>query len=123
MQIDFPASADLHRTTVKTGFDEELDILKREFAGIDSLLNQASRDLADTIPQRFGLDLNVVFYPQLGFLICVPIDGRTGRAEWEGGSNPWEKIFVTPGRVYYKDSRMRGFDMRLGDMHAKICGA
>ena len=122
--IDFPTSFENHRTTVNPGVDDELDNLKRLYDGIEDLLGEASRKIADSIPQRYGIDLNVVFFPQIGFLICMPADPQTGRAEWEGGNDDdeaWERIFSTQDRVYYKDSRMTELDLSIGDVYANIC--
>jgi DNA mismatch repair protein MSH5 len=123
--VDFPTSLDTHRTVVNPGVDEALDEIKRTYAGIEDLLGHTSRNVANSIPQRYGLNLNVVFFPQIGFLICMPADPQTGRADWEGGEEDgeqWEKIFSTEDRVYYKDYRMYQLDHDVGDVYAKICG-
>lgn len=115
----------MHRTVVLPGVDEELDEVKRTYEGIESLLSQTSKDIASRIPDQFNLDLNVIFFPQIGFLITMPIDPISGRAEYEGGDNEnerWERIFSTSNRVYYKDSRMQELDETFGDMYALICG-
>lgn len=115
----------MHRTVVNTGVDEELDAMKQTYDGIEHLLNQTSQNIAATIPPQYSLDLNVIFFPQIGFLISIPIDPETGRGKYEGGETEemqWERIFSTGLRVYYKDFRMRELDERFGDMYAVICG-
>ena len=125
LKIDFPSSAEMHRTVVNPGVDAELDDMKRAYDGIEDLLNQSSQTIAASIPAEYGLDLNVIFFPQIGFLISMPVNGATGRASYEGGDMPdqqWDRIFCTETRVYYKDFRMRELDDTLGDMYAVICG-
>ena len=124
-QVDFAASAEMHRTVVNTGVSDELDDMKRTYDGIEDLLNLMSREIAATIPKCYNLDLNVIFFPQIGFLISIPLNPSTGRGDWEGGDikgQRWDRIFSTAERVYYKDLRMLELDERLGDMYAMICG-
>ncbi|KAL8832534.1 MAG: hypothetical protein Q9191_000216 [Dirinaria sp. TL-2023a] len=122
--VDFPSSAEMHRTVVNPGVDAELDDMKRTYDGIEDLLNQSSQAIASSVPAQYSLDLNVIFFPQIGFLISMPVNGVTGRANYEGGDTAdqqWDRIFSTATRVYYKDFRMKELDDTLGDMYAIIC--
>ena len=115
----------MHRTVVNAGVDANLDIMKRTYDGIEDLLNQTSQTVAADVPLEYSLDLNVIFFPQIGFLISMPINPHTGRGTYEGGEaedRQWDRIFSTGSRVYYKDFRMRELDETLGDMYAIICG-
>ena len=40
---------------------------------------------------------------------------------YEGGDEPWERMFTTRNQVYFKDRRMRDMDDQLGDLYAMIC--
>ena len=125
MQVDFAASAKIHRTVVNTGVSEELDNMKWTYDGIEDLLNLTSQEIAATIPETYSLDLNVIFFPQIGFLISIPLNLDTGKGDWEGDEEEdqrWDRIFSTATRAYYKDFRMHELDERLGDMYAVICG-
>ena len=124
-QIDFKESAEMHRTVVKPGVNDRLDEMKRTYAGIEDILNQTSQDIARHIPPQYSLDLNVIFFPQIGFLISMPIDPETQDANYRGGEGeeqPWERIFSTAARVYFKDFRMFELDETFGDVYAVICG-
>ena len=115
----------MHRTVVNPGVSDELDDMKRTYDGVEDLLNLTSQEIAATIPENYSLDLNVIFFPQIGFLISIPLNPSTGRGDWEGGGEEdrhWDRIFSTATRVYYKDFRMRELDEELGDMYAVICG-
>ena len=115
----------MHRTVVNVGIDDELDEMKRRYDGIEDLLNKTSQEIAAGIPTQYSLDLNVIFFPQIGFLISMPFDQISGRAEYEGGESveeKWERIFSTAARVYYKDYHMHQLDETIGDMYAIICG-
>lgn len=113
-----------HRTVVKPGVDAALDAMKQTYDGIEDLLNKTSQSIAETVPVQYSLDLNVIFFPQIGFLISMPIDPELGRGNYEGPEDGggWDRIFSTRSRVYYKDYRMRELDETFGDMYAMICG-
>ena len=124
-EIDFAASSEMHRTVIKSGVDDELDAMKRTYDGLDDLLDRISKDIAATIPAVYSLELNVIFFPQIGFLISVHLNPDTDRGDYEGGDREdqrWTRIFSTGDRVYYKDSRMKELDDRFGDMYSVICG-
>lgn len=115
----------MHRTVVNRGIDDDLDAMKQTYDGIEDLLNQTSKNIAATIPPQHSLDLNVIFFPQIGFLISIPFDANTRRGNYEGPDTEgdrWDCIFSTGSRVYYKDFRMRDLDDTIGDMYAIICG-
>ncbi|KAL9609329.1 MAG: hypothetical protein Q9167_005895 [Letrouitia subvulpina] len=113
----------IHRTVVKAGVDEELDSMKRTYDGIEDLLGQVSREIADTVPYQYNVDLSVIFFPQIGFLISVPSDRQTSERYEVGHADgeEWDRIFSTGSRLYYKDYRMRELDESFGDIYAMIC--
>jgi DNA mismatch repair protein MSH5 len=115
----------MHRTVVRPGIDAQLDEMKRTYDGIGDFLNLTSKTIASTIPVQYSLDLNVIFLPQIGFLICMLMNPATGMAEYEGGEGGgemWERVFSTEDRVYYKDYRMLELDQAIGDVWSLICG-
>ena len=115
----------MHRTVVNVGIDPELDEMKRTYDGLGDLLSEISHEIAETVPALFDLKLNVVFFPQIGFLIAIPNNATTGRGAYEGGEDNdtrWERIFSTVDIVYYKNIRMRELDQSIGDLYAAVCG-
>lgn len=96
-------------------------MLKDRYNGLDSLLKQVAIDIAALIPEELDIDINVIYFPQLGFNIAIPLD-QTGRAAYDGDVEAWELMFVTENRAYFKDFRMREMDDKLGDMYGLICG-
>ena len=120
--VDFEQSKEQQRTVVKYGLDEELDEQRRTYDGIASLLSKVAYEIAANIPAGLAAELNVVFFPQIGFLIAMPMDAGTGRAVWEGAEDErWEKMFSSEKIVYYKDEHMQEMDERFGDMYGQIC--
>lgn len=115
----------MHRTVVCAGVDPDLDRLRHVYDGMEHMLNRVSREIASTVPKVIDVDLTVVFFPQIGFLIAVPLNVDSGRATYEGGiveGERWEAIFSSARQQYFKDTRMRDLDATWGDLYSSICG-
>lgn len=95
--------------------------MKDSYDGLNSLLKQVAVEIAATIPENFDIDVNVIYFPQLGFNIAIPLNER-GEAAFDGSDSSWELIFVTENRAYFKDFRMIEMDKTLGDIYGLICG-
>jgi DNA mismatch repair protein MSH5 len=120
--VDLDSSIEQHRTVIKRGVSERLDEIKDVYDAMDNLLSEAAVDIAGTLPADFGAKLNVVYFPQLGYHITMPIDAETDQPIYDGGDTPWERMFTTQNQVYFKDDRMREMDEQLGDLWAVMCG-
>ncbi|EIT74646.1 hypothetical protein AO1008_11112 [Aspergillus oryzae 100-8] len=92
--------------------NRELDKLKHSYDGLSNI--------ASTIPENLDIDVNVIYFPQLGFNIAIPLNERA-EAAFTGSDDDWELIFVTENRAYFKDFRMREMDEKLGDIYGLIC--
>lgn len=92
--VDFEKSAEERRTVILTGIDEELDRMKRTLDGLEDILNQVAGKLSEGMPPDLKASLNVIYFPQIGFLVIVPIDPTTGTAVYDGSiESPWEMMF------------------------------
>ncbi|CEO58793.1 hypothetical protein PMG11_03495 [Penicillium brasilianum] len=118
--VDIDNSDDQGRTVVKQGLDRELDRMKDRYDGLNSLLKNVAIDIATTIPEQLDIDMNVIYFPQLGFNIAIPLNDR-GQAAYSGSGEDWELVFTTETRAYFKDFRMRELDDKLGDIYGLIC--
>ena len=105
---------------VKPNIDERLDNLRQTYAGLDSLLFEAAKHIAANLPADVPTFLNVVYFPQLGYLIVISADPQTGASNYVGDG--WEFQFSTVSSFYYKNPQMREMDDYLGDMYGLICG-
>ncbi|KAI4729264.1 hypothetical protein E4T49_02943 [Aureobasidium sp. EXF-10728] len=120
--IDFELSQDQGRNIVRQGVDHELDELKRTYEGLESLLVQVAHHVAQSVPAALNANINVVFFPQIGFLIAVPQDSMTGHGIFEGPEDePWEKMFTTEDFAYYKNDNVIEMDSYFGDIYGRIC--
>jgi DNA mismatch repair protein MSH5 len=98
--VDLEKSADESRTVILPGVDEELDQLKRTLDGLDDLLNEVAAKLSEKMPSDLRASLNVIYFPQIGFLVTVPIDLGTRDAIYAGSlDNSWEQMFTTELRT------------------------
>lgn len=105
---------------MKPNLDEQLDNLRQTYAGLDSLLFDAARQIAANLPDHVATHLNVVYFPQLGYLIVILANPQTGEPGFVG--ERWEFQFSTVTNFYYKSPQMREMDNYLGDMYGLICG-
>lgn len=95
--------------------------MKDRYDGLDDLLKHVAIEIAASIPQRLGVEVNVIYFPQLGFNIAIPLNDRA-EPMYHGIQGDWELVFLTENRAYYKDFRMREMDDKLGDIYGLICG-
>ena len=119
--VDLESSSEQHRTVVKRGVRNDLDVIKDAYDGMDEMLSQIAMEIARAMPPEIDAPINVVYFPQLGYHITVPLDEATGTAIWSGENNEWELMFTTNMQAYYKDPHMRQMDEQLGDLWAHIC--
>ena len=126
--VDLELSIEQNRTVVKRGINEQLDDIKNTYEGMDDLLSSAAADIAQTLPQHVAAKLNVIYFPQLGYHITIPLDPASRRPMYQGdpddreSGGTWERMFTTENQVFFKDARMRAMDERLGDLWTAICG-
>ncbi|KAF3049875.1 MutS protein msh5 [Didymella keratinophila] len=119
--VDFEKSAEERRTVILPGIDEELDHMKRTLDGLEDILNQVAGKLSEGMPPDLKASLNVIYFPQIGFLVIVPIDPATGTAVYNGSfENPWELMFSAEGQVYFKTAEVREMDDHFGDVYGII---
>ncbi|KAF9163576.1 MutS protein msh5 [Actinomortierella ambigua] len=74
--VDFDESMIEGRCIVKPNVDEELDRMRQTYQGLDSFLSEVAKDISKTIPSHFASTINVVYFPQLGYLITVPMNSN-----------------------------------------------
>ncbi|EIN12874.1 hypothetical protein PUNSTDRAFT_111245 [Punctularia strigosozonata HHB-11173 SS5] len=118
--IDWEESDEAKRVCIRPQVDEELDNLKHIYHGIDSVLSNVAEQICASIPPDYVPSLNVVYFPQLGFLICLPM-----LEEWKSGQDiqvldGWSFQFSSESHVYFKSPEMRDMDTHIGDLQPSI---
>ncbi|KAI0802089.1 muts domain V-domain-containing protein [Irpex lacteus] len=117
--IDWEESSTADRVCVRTHIDEDLDQWKHIYHGIDTVLSNVAEHISSTVPAEYAATLNVVYFPQLGFLISVPMleDWKDGKIEVLEG---WTFQFSSESQVYFKSEHMHDLDKHVGDVHSFI---
>ncbi|KAH9941054.1 muts domain V-domain-containing protein [Amylocystis lapponica] len=118
--IAWEESATAGRVCVKPHIDEELDNMKHVYNGIDTILSTVAQQISSIVPPDYASSLNVVYFPQLGFLTCVPM-----LEEWKNDEEitvleGWSFQFSSESHVYFKSPEMRDMDVHIGDLHPAI---
>ncbi|KAG0641233.1 muts domain V-domain-containing protein [Tuber brumale] len=127
--IDFEESVALHRVVLQRNIDEELDEMKRLYDGLGDMLGTVARDIARDMPLDVATSLNVIFFPQIGYLIVIPAQrGNTTYGlpnDTSGGpaytQEGWDLQFCTETNWYYKNPQMRDLDGYFGDLYGCVC--
>jgi DNA mismatch repair protein MSH5 len=124
--IDFDSAQDARRCIIRPGVSDELDEAQRTYDGIEDMLSHVVNHVAAKVPAELGWKINVIFFPQIGFLISTQVEDGTstaGQHEYFAGPTPddrWERMFATETHVYYKNSSMVELDTRFGDIYGNI---
>ncbi|KAJ5634012.1 DNA mismatch repair protein MutS core [Penicillium herquei] len=118
--VDIDGSDEQGRAVVKQGLDRDLDRMKDCYDGLGSLLKHVALEITANIPRDVQVDLNIIYFPQLGFNIAIGLNDK-GEPGYSGTREDWELVFITETRAYFKDFRMRELDEKLGDIYGSIC--
>ncbi|CAO3656864.1 unnamed protein product [Mucor fragilis] len=135
--VDFEASKAEAQIIVKKGVDGELDNLREQYEKLDDTLLGVSQEIGSILPIGLGAALNVVYFPQLGYLITLPqyhlqrnfglssagssyCDNSSVTEYYQKNLPGFELQFSTADNLYYKNERTKELDATLGDLHAMI---
>ncbi|KAG8944500.1 MutS protein msh5 [Tulasnella sp. 424] len=106
--IDWEASLNEARTCVRNNVDPQLDERKRIYDSLSIFLTKVAERIGEGVPPDIAHNLNVIYFPQLGYLITVPL-----RNEWRNDAN----MEIVPGwtfqsgeHIYFKNQDMQGQD-------------
>lgn len=106
--IDFQDSKVRGTFTAKPFVDPRLDDLRRCYDNLPEFLATVRKEIQDCPVEQF----NVVYFPQLGFLITVTADVAP--------QVTLDLQFLTENVAYFKNERMRQLDAEIGDIHTDI---
>lgn len=109
--IDFDSSKEWKRVYVKDGVNQGLDDLRMKYNTLEETLQVLAYDLGREYRQFPNDGLNVVYIPQLGFLISID------NQYLNDSPRQWTEIFQTITTGYYKDVTMEKIDEDYGDIY------
>jgi DNA mismatch repair protein MSH5 len=111
-------------------FYDDLDVYLQEMA--EKILSEelVSDDGTPLLNKKIVGEVRGVYFPQLGFLISVPIhfqrSGQLAHLTWDGSEENkteysfLEEIFTTETHAFFKTGYTREFDNDVGDIYSKI---
>ncbi|KAG0170431.1 MutS protein msh5 [Apophysomyces sp. BC1015] len=118
--IDFDQSSMEDRTIIKKRVDQELDILKEKYEGLDDFLLEVAQEIGSEMRLDIAATLNVVYFPQLGFFLTLPQSLGGAALESVQYFFNFELQFTTAEYVYFKNKRTKDLDEEIGDIHVLI---
>lgn len=121
--VDLDESQQYRRTVIKRGINEDLDRVKDAYDGMEEMLQQAAIETVPELNLTPGVPvptLNVIYLPQLGFHVLVPLEELNSLTE-QGIQPNWERVFTTEKSAYFKTTKTRRMDAELGDIWAVMC--
>lgn len=121
--VDLDESQKHRRTVVKRGINQDLDRVKDAYDGMEEMLQQAAIETVPELNLTPGTPvpaINVIYLPQLGFHVILPITDLNS-LEQRGIRPNWERVFKTENSAYFKTTKTRQMDADLGDIWAVIC--
>ncbi|ORZ15062.1 DNA mismatch repair protein MutS [Absidia repens] len=117
--ISFEDSHKEGRLTIKAGVNDELDLLRSKYEALDDYLLQVAHDMSTALPTEVGHLLNVVYFPQLGYLLTLPSNAHDLFPQFPLLLG-CDLQFTTQDHYYYKNERTRDMDEKIGDIHGMI---
>ncbi|KAF9106612.1 MutS protein msh5 [Mortierella sp. AM989] len=106
IKLDFDESMIEGRCVVKHNVDEELDRMRHTYHGLDNFLSEIAKEISLTIPSDFTSTINVIYFPQLGYLVTVPMNPNW-KTDQDFYLEGLSYQFSTESTVYYKNDAMR----------------
>ena len=96
----------------------DLDRLCERYHSLPDFLSSVVSRIASRVSDPAISTLNVVYFPQLGFLVTIPLrGGRTASGVQEPG---FDLQFATERVAYFKEESTRALDSEIGDVYADM---
>ncbi|XP_015256862.1 PREDICTED: mutS protein homolog 5 [Cyprinodon variegatus] len=116
--VDFDASLEENRFTVKPNVDSAIDEKKRRMMGLSDFLTDVARRELEQLDSRIS-SCCVIYIPLIGFLLSVPrLPSMVEKEDFE--MEGLEFMFLSEDRLHYRSQRTRELDNLLGDLHCDI---
>lgn len=93
--------------TVRQNVSPELDALRRKYSNLPNFLTSAVSELAQGINSANVEAINIVYFPQLGFLITLPLPPNGVDPTVLGAELGFELQFQSDKICYYKNDKMK----------------
>ncbi|KAL7929108.1 muts domain V domain-containing protein [Trichoderma chlorosporum] len=122
--VNFEETKSQQRYSVRPGIDIELDELKRQYDGMDSLLTEVANYVSQDLPPWAHRHIrSCIFLPQLGFLTVVQQISPQADSRFDTECTVdgiWRKSFTDNEATYYKNRYMIDLDDREVEVMQKL---
>ncbi|XP_037532892.1 mutS protein homolog 5 [Nematolebias whitei] len=116
--VDFEASLEENRFTIKPNIDPAIDEKKRRMMGLSDFLTDVARKELENLDPQIS-SCCVIYIPLIGFLLSVPrLPSMVEKEDFEMAG--LEFMFLSGDRLHYRSQRTRELDNLLGDLHCDI---
>lgn len=119
--INFEESKNLGKFCLNYGVSSELDRLQELYINLPEFLSGIAGEIYknENIGMIINNGINVVYFPQLGFLTVLPNEPSV-LAFIQSRSSSWTLVFKSDNSLYLKNSRMEKIDEEIGDIYGEI---
>jgi DNA mismatch repair protein MSH5 len=113
--VDFDKSKTEKRVIPKPGVDVELDELRQVYEGLGNFLTEFGKEEFFQYDSELVPALKCVYYPQIGFLVAVPVlSDHSIEEQLQLFQLGLEYQFHTETFVFYKSPRVIELDSHIG---------
>lgn len=117
-QVNIKASKDQQSIVIKSGVNEVLDQLRSIYDNLPEILSSHVQQIAVNIDSPSVSVVNIVYFPQLGFLLTIPKNNSTFSDL--GLNEEYNLRFETEKVFYCKDPVTLSLDDEYGDIFGDI---
>lgn len=97
-----------------------MDELRKKYHELPEFLSDIVKKVASRITNPLISTVNVVYFPQLGFLVTIPIEENVDIGNVKEPEPEFELQFTTEKVAYYKECTTRRLDEEIGDIYADM---
>ncbi|GAA94368.1 hypothetical protein E5Q_01019 [Mixia osmundae IAM 14324] len=117
-RIDWHESGFQGKLCIQNGVNAQLDQYRQQYASLPNDLSHVARHLSVQISPDVCDALNVVYFPQLGYLCSLTL--KAGQDPKQLDLPGWTYQFSTECFSYWKTSEMQDLDEQYGDLASMI---
>lgn len=120
-QVDLEQSKRQEKIVIRRHVNPDLDRLRHQYRTLPPYLTAKVQLVAERLRNPTVKAINIVYFPQLGFLVTASWQGETRAEDIQAAvGKEFSLQFVTEHVAYFKDPTTRGLDDEIGDIYADM---
>lgn len=109
------------KLVIRQHVNPDLDRLRHQYRTLPSYLTAKVQLVAERIRNPMIRAVNIVYFPQLGFLVTISLEGKSRVKDIQSAiGDDFDLQFVTEHVAYFKDSITKVLDDEIGDIYADM---